>query len=494
MVNLLAFDLGATSGRAVIGHFSGERLTLEEVHRFSNSPVQLGNHLYWDFLNIYRQVEAGLLKAFQQNHFLAGLGIDSWGVDFGLIDQQGDLLGNPIHYRDHQTDGIMEKVFDQVSRKEIFQRTGIQFMQINTLFHLYAMKENHSPLLEKAGTLLMIPSLVRYFLTGEKIGEFTSATTTQLFHVHQRQWDKELIQRLGLPEEIFQPVVQPGSLVGSIQPNVRQRLGLTQASLPVIAVAEHDTGSAVVSIPTDQEHFAYLSCGTWSLLGTEVQQPVVNEEALTWNFTNEGGIDGTYRFLKNIMGLWLVEECRRIWEKEHRAVSYQEMLRLAESSRPFVSLIDPDDDQFLHPSHMPKAIQQFCRITDQPIPLATGEIIRCILESLACKYRFVLEKIEEITGNTFSELYMVGGGSRNQLLCQFTANALGRSVWVGPTEGTAAGNVVVQLMALGHLKNIREARQLIRESFPIQIYEPQEEEIWKEGYEKFCSLLKRNRR
>lgn len=494
MVNLLAYDLGATSGRAVIGHFSGERLTLEEIHRFSNLPVQLGNRLYWDFLNIYQQVETGLLKGLQHGVPIAGLGIDSWGVDFGLISRQGDLLGNPIHYRDHQTDGMMEKVFQQISREEIFQRTGIQFMQINTLYHLYAMRMNQSPLIEQAETLLMIPSLIRYFLTGEKVGEFTLATTTQLFHVYDQKWDDVLIERLELPKEIFQPVVQPGIQVGSIKSDVRQRLGLTQDTLPVIAVAEHDTASAVVSIPTEQEHFAYLSCGTWSLLGTEIRQPVINRETLTWNFTNEGGFDGTYRLLKNIMGLWLVEECRRMWEKEHRSISYQEMLRLAETSTPFVSLIDPDDELFLHPNHMPEAIQHFCRLTNQPIPRTQGEIIRCILESLACKYRFVLEKIEKITGNRFSELYMVGGGSRNRLLCQFTANAIGRSVRIGPTEGTAVGNVVVQLIALGHLKGIREARQLIRNSFPIQTYEPQDESIWNEGYEKFGLLLKRKRR
>lgn len=493
MVKLLAFDLGATSGRAVIGHFSGEKLTLEEIHRFPNTPVPLGNYLYWDFLNIYHQVETGVLKASQSNDSLAGLGIDSWGVDFGLISQQGDLLGNPIHYRDHQTDGMMDKVFAQVSREDIFQRTGIQFMQINTLFHLYAMKQNQSPLLEKAESLLMIPSLLRYFLTGEKVGEFSSATTTQLYHVHQKQWDLDLIRRLGLPDHIFPSVVQPGTLVGSIQPSVQKRLGLAQ-SLPVIAVTEHDTGSAVVSIPTEQKDFAYLSCGTWSLLGTEIKEPVVNQEALRWNFTNEGGFDGTYRFLKNIMGLWLIEECRRIWEKENRAISYEEMLRSAETSAPFVSLVDPDDDLFLHPDHMPEAIQRYCRLTDQRLPRTQGEITRCILESLACKYRYVLEKIEEVTGNTFSELYMVGGGSRNQLLCQFTANAIGRPVYVGPTEGTAAGNVVVQLVALRHLKDIREARQLIRKSFPIQIYEPQDEAIWQEGYEQFCLLLKRHRR
>lgn len=494
MVNLLAFDLGATSGRAVVGHFFGERLTLQEIHRFPNIPVQLGNHLYWDLLNIYRQVETGLLKAYQRGLSLASLGIDSWGVDFGLISQQGDLLSNPIHYRDHQTDEMMEKVFSQIPREAIFQRTGIQFMQINTLYHLYAMRVSQSPILEKAETFLMIPPLLRYFLTGEKVGEFTNATTTQLFHVHRKQWDEELIQRLGLPEQIFQPVVQPGTMVGSIQSSVQKRLGLPQESLPVIAVAEHDTASAVVSIPTDQEHFAYLSCGTWSLLGTEVKQPVVNNEALAWNFTNEGGIGGTYRFLKNIMGLWIVEECRRIWEKESQAISYPEMLRLAEASKPFVSLIDPDDDGFLHPSHMPEAIQHFCRSTEQPIPQSKGEMIRCILESLACKYRFVLEKMEDITGNTFSKLYMVGGGSQNSLLCQFTANAIGRPVYAGPTEGTAVGNIVVQLMALGYLKNIQEARQLIRQSFPIQIYEPQDGSVWQEGYEKFGLLLKRNRR
>lgn len=493
-MKLLAFDLGATSGRAVIGHYSGEKLTLEEIHRFANLPVRLGDHLYWDFPHIYQQVETGILKSMQHGATIAGLGIDSWGVDFGLLSSQGELLGNPLHYRDAQTDGMMEKVFAQIPRDEIFQRTGIQFMPINTLYHLYAMKLRQSSLLAQAETFLMIPALLRYYLTGEKVGEFTLATTTQLFHVKDQQWDMVLIDRLGLPKKIFQSVVQPGTLVGSILPDVRRRLGLSQTSLPVIAVAEHDTASAVVSIPAAEEHFAYLSSGTWSLLGTEVKQPVVNKETLAWNFTNEGGVGGTYRLLKNIMGLWLLEECKRIWAKEGQALSYQELLRLAETTTPFRTMIDPDDELFLHPTNMPEAIQHYCQLTNQPIPQTQGEIIRCILESLACKYRYVLEKMEAITGRTFAKLYLVGGGSRNRMLCQFTANAIGRPVCVGPTEGTAVGNLVVQLIALGHLKSLHEARQLIHQSFPLQTYEPQDEAIWQEGYDQFCQLLKRKRR
>lgn len=488
MVTVVAFDLGATSGRGVLGRFTGDRLTMEEIHRFSNRPVQLESHLYWDILYLYAELIQALLKSKLMSHDpIASIGIDSWAVDFGLIGKQGELLGNPIHYRDHQTNGMMEKVFQTVPREEIFFRTGIQFLQINTLYHLYAMRVRQSPLLEQADALLMIPDLLRYFLTGEKWSEFTNATTTQLYHVHQQEWDKELLQNLGLPTEIFQSVVQPGTEVGVLRSSLKQSLGMQD--FPVIAVAEHDTASAVVSIPTDQEPFAYLSCGTWSLLGTEVKQPVVHEQSLAWNFTNEGGYNQTYRLLKNIMGLWLVEECKRMWEQENQSLTYQALMQQAKEATPFQSLIDPDDDQFLNPDHMPEAIQRYCQQTNQKVPTSPGEIIRCILESLAFKYRFVLEKTESLIAHRFAKLHLVGGGSQNQLLCQFTANAIGRPVWAGPTEGTAIGNILVQLMRLGHLKNIQEARQLVRDSFSIQIYEPQEEAVWKEGYERFCTFI-----
>lgn len=492
MVTVVAFDLGATSGRAVLGRFTGDQLIMKEVHRFANRPVQLVNHLHWDILHLYDQVIQGLLKSKSISHSsIASLGIDSWAVDFGLLSKQGDLLGNPIHYRDHQTDGMMEKIFRHLSREEIFFRTGIQFMQINTLYHLYAMRMQQSPLLEQADALLMIPDLLRYFLTGEKVSEFTNATTTQLFHVHQRKWDHTLLHELGLPTHLFQSVVQPGTEVGELRSSLHQSLGLPR--LPVIAVAEHDTASAVVSIPTEQTPFAYLSCGTWSLLGTEVSQPVVNEQALAWNFTNEGGFDRTYRLLKNIMGLWLVEECKRVWEKENQSMTYQELMQQAQAANPFQSFIDPDDDCFLHPDHMPRTIQRYCQETNQNIPQTPGQVIRCILESLALKYRFVLEKTESLIHHRFGQLHLVGGGSKNQLLCQFTANAIRRPVWAGPTEGTAIGNLLVQLIRLGYLKNIQEARQVVRDSFPIQIYEPQEDQMWSERYERFCTFLDRRK-
>jgi rhamnulokinase len=492
LVTVVAFDLGATSGRAVLGRFTGDRLIMNEIHRFSNRPVQLGHHLYWDILQLYDQLIQGLLKSQSMSRSsIASLGIDSWAVDFGLLSKQGDLLGNPIHYRDHQTDGMMEKVFRLLPREEIYLRTGIQFMQINTLYHLYAMRVQQSPLLEQADALLMIPDLLRYFLTGEKVSEFTNATTTQLFHVHQKQWDRELLHKLDLPAHLFQSVVQPGTEVGGLRSSLQQSLGL--AKIPVIAVAEHDTASAVASIPTEQVPFAYLSCGTWSLLGTEVNQPVVNEQALAWNFTNEGGFGQTYRLLKNIMGLWLVEECKRVWEQEHQAMTYQELMQQAQEADAFQSFIDPDDDCFLHPDHMPNAIQRYCQETNQIVPRTPGQVIRCILESLALKYRFVFEKTESLIHHRFSQLHVVGGGSKNRLLCQFTANAIGRPVWAGPTEGTAIGNILVQLIRLGYLKNIQEARQVVRNSFPIQIYEPQEEKMWSESYERFCTFINRRK-
>jgi rhamnulokinase len=487
-VNLIAFDLGASSGRAVVGQFDGAKITMTEIHRFSNDPVQVGNRLHWDILRLLYEIKQGLLKSSHMGYRnLESMAIDSWAVDFGLIGKHGELLGNPYHYRDHQTDGIMEEVCGLIPPKEIFFRTGIQFMQINTIYHLFAMKKSQSPLLEQADTLLMIPDLLRYFLTGEKKSEFTNATTTQCFNSLAKRWDEELLQRLGLPAHIFSDVVQPGTMVGPLTSTVCKELGIP--SIPVIAVAEHDTASAVAAIPTDQKDFAYLSCGTWSLLGTEVPQPILSDQSLEWNFTNEGGVNQTFRLLKNIMGLWLVQECRRIWEKEGNCYSYEQMMEMAKQAKPFQSFIDPDDPAFLHPDHMPKEIQQYCRKTSQPVPQTEGEILRCIMESLALKYRLVLERTEKLVDKTFSGLHMVGGGIHNVMLCQFTANSIGRPVWAGPAEGTALGNLLVQYIALGEIKNIQEARQVVKQSFPIHTYAPQDTESWNQAYGKFCERL-----
>jgi rhamnulokinase len=486
-VSVLAFDLGASSGRAVVGRLAGGKLSVEEIHRFPNDPVQAGGRLYWDILRLYHEVKQGLLKTKSlKGEPIESVGIDSWAVDFGLIGRNGELLANPYHYRDHHTDGVMERVFQLVPQAEIFARTGLQFLQFNTIYQLYAMKEAGSPLLDQAESLLMIPDLLRYFLTGEKKSEYTNASTTQLFLAKERRWDTELMDRLGLPKQIFIDPVEPGTIVGRLSRSVCEELDLP--AYQVIAVAEHDTGSAVAAVPASDRDFAYLSCGTWSLLGTETDQPALGDDALALNFTNEGGVNRTYRLLKNIMGLWLIQECRRAWEKEGRSISYAELLSEAEQVRPFRSLIDPDDDQFLAPQHMPRQIREYCAATNQPAPETPGEFMRCIMESLALKYRYVLTSTEQLSGKRFSGLHMVGGGINNTMLCQFTANAIQRPVWAGPTEGSAIGNVVVQLMALGKIGSLQEARAIIRESFPIVTYEPQDPAPWSEAYDRFVKL------
>lgn len=487
-MSLLAFDLGASSGRAVLGRFDGEKLTTEIVHRFSNDPVQVGDHLHWDILRIFYEIKQGILQSqLRAKGSLQSMAIDSWAVDFGLLDKDGQLLGNPYHYRDHQTDGMMEEVFSQIPKAEIFSRTGIQFMPINTLYHLYAMQKRESSLLANAHDFLMIPDLLRYFLTGEKKSEFTNATTTQFFHTKTKQWDRSLLQSLQLPDHLFGEVVQPGTVVGQLRPEVRKEVNVID--MPVIAVGEHDTASAVVAVPAEQKDFAYLSCGTWSLLGTEVGQPVISEQALKWNFTNEGGVEGTYRLLKNIMGLWLVQSCQRSWRKSGLEFTYDEMMEQVDQVAPFSMLIDPDDSMFLNPTDMPTKIQAYCKQTGQHVPQSVGEILRCIMESLALKYRFILERTEQLSGKTFPALHMVGGGINNTRLCQFTANAIGRPVYAGPAEGTSIGNLLVQMIAVGQLKNIQEARQLVKHSFAVRTYEPTNERQWNDAYGRFSRLI-----
>lgn len=486
-MNALAFDLGAGSGRLIAGQWDGKALHVKELHRFVNEPVQVGNRLHWDILRLYHEIKQGILKShLKLGTDIQSMGIDSWAVDFGLIGSNGELLGNPYHYRDHHTDGIMEEVFQKLSRKQIFRHTGIQFLPFNTMYQLAAMKKSVSSQLDHAEQLLMIPDLLRYFLTGERFGEFTNATTTQLFHPIERQYDTMLLEKIGIASSLFPPVVEPGTHIGRLRPEVTSELGCK--AVPVIAVAEHDTGSAVAAIPATEQNFAYLISGTWSLMGTEIDQPVLTDEALAMNVTNEGGISNTYRLLKNIMGLWILEECRRTWLKEGLSLSYDEMLGSVKQATPFRSLIDPDDPMFLNPEHMPRQIQQYCRSTNQPVPEGVGPILRCVLESLALRYREVYEGIERLVGKPFSGLHIAGGGIKNRLLCQFTADAIGRPVWAGPSESSGIGNLLVQYMTLGELKDIWEARQVVRQSFPLEYYEPKDTEAWNEAYGKFLQL------
>lgn len=483
--NLLAIDLGAESGRAVVGSFEGKQLSLRQVHRFRNGPVRVAGHLHWDVLRLLEEIQNGLAAAAKQFGRITSLGIDTWGVDFGLLDRTGELIGNPYHYRDHRTDGMMEQVFERVPRAEIFQATGIQFMQLNTLYQLYAMAG--SPALDAAKTLLMMPDLLNYWLTGEKLSEFTIATTTQFYDPRQGAWANEILERLGLPSEIMPRVIQPATEIAALLPAVADTLGLR--GVKVIAPACHDTGSAVAAIPARTDDYAYISSGTWSLMGVVTPRPIITDMTRDFNFTNEGGVGSTIRLLKNITGLWLVQECRRAWARSGDELDYDAISALAASAPPFQAYVDPDHSSFLSPDDMPQAIQEFCAATGQAGPSDRGTLVRVTLESLALKYRATLEKLEKIVGRHLDAIHIVGGGSRNQLLCQFTADACARPVYAGPVEATALGNLLAQTLASGYCASWTQAREIVRTAFPLTPYEPRDSAAWDEAYARFKRVL-----
>lgn len=484
---ILAFDLGAESGRGLLGRFDGRRLSLDVLHRFANGPVQTLDTLHWDVLRLYGEMLTAMRKAAAEHGDIAAVGVDTWGVDFALLGRDGQMLGNPRHYRDPHTENIMDEAFRRVPRLDVFRQTGIQFMRFNTLFQLLALQRDRSPLLEAAETMLFIPDLFHYWFTGIKVNEYTDASTSQMLHPGKRTWASGLLRAFGLPERILGSLVQPGTVLGPLRPSVAQATGL--AGVPVIAPATHDTAAAVAAVPAQGDSWAYISSGTWSLMGVEIPAPLVNDKALAFNFTNEGGVDGTIRLLKNIMGLWLVQECRRTWERGGRSYSYEELMRLAEAAPPFVSIVDPDDGSFILPSSMPAAIGDFCTRTDQPAPTEPGAVVRCALESLALRYRWVLERLEDLTSRRIATIHVVGGGSQNTLLCQLTADACNRPVVAGPIEATAIGNVLVQALGLGLVGSLTEARAVVRESFDVKAYAPQNPQTWDGPYEKFLTLL-----
>lgn len=487
-LKMLAVDLGASSGRAMLGTFDGSKIALEEVHRFSNDPVRIRSSLYWDVLRLLHEIQLGIARCIHTGHSgIASLGIDTWGVDFGLLDANGDLLGNPYHYRDTRTEGMMDEAFRRVSRREIYEQTGIQMIWFNTLYQLLAMKTGRSPQLDKARTLLLMPDLLNYFLTGEKFSEFSIATTTQLYNPVKGDWAFDLIRRMEIPEDLFTPVVDPGTIIGKLSGDTAEELG--SGTVPVVSVAAHDTGSAVAAVPAESENFAYISCGTWSLMGVEAPRPVINSQALEMNFTNEGGVGRTIRLLKNIMGLWLLQESRRQWEREGEALTFEQLGQMAASARPFVSWVNPDHPVFNTPGDMPGRIRDFCRDTGQPVPRDKGEVVQCILQSLALKYRYTLECLEKLLGRELPVIHMVGGGIQDRMLCQYTANATGRVVAAGPVEATSIGNIIVQAMALGEIADLKEARRIVRRSFPVEIYHPREASRWDDAYGQFGSLV-----
>ncbi len=463
---ILGIDLGAESGRVAAGLWDGKHLRLEEVHRFPNGGIEMRGSLRWDVLRLWQEIQNGLALAEKRyGKSIASIGVDTWGVDFVLLSHSGELLGLPCTYRDSRTHGVMERAFAKVPREEIFAQTGIQFMGINTLYQLLAIAEQSPELFDAAETFLTIPDFFNWCLTGERACEFTNATTTQCVHPVTRDWSHGMLARFGLPTRVFPQIVAPGTKLGAYH------------GIPVIAPATHDTGSAVVAVPM-RERCAYLSSGTWSLLGVELPSPILTDAALAANLTNEGGVDGTVRLLKNIMGLWLVQQCRRAFTREY---DYAELVRLAAEAPALRSLVDPDDARFLNPPSMPEAIRDFCRETNQPVPDTDAAVIRCALESLALKYAQVLDSIDTITGTRAEAIHIVGGGSRNDLLNQFTADACARPVIAGPVEATVLGNLLMQLRARGEIATLADAREVIRASETLREFTPTASTAWSEA-------------
>lgn len=488
MLKLLAFDYGASSGRGMLGKFNGNKLSISEIHRFSNNPITINGSLYWDIMNLFKEMKVGISKCINNcKSDIAGIGVDTWGVDFGLLDSNGELLRNPYHYRDPRTNGMIDIASKYVSKQEIYDITGISFQKFNTLYQLLSMKETNHPVYKRSETLLFIPDLLNYFLTGIKSSEYTITSTSQMLDSKTNNWAVDMLKEMDLSFNILADIINPGTIVGKIKKEITEELNIN--NIPVIAVCEHDTASAVVAVPSSNMECAYISSGTWSLLGIEASMAIINKDSYKLNYTNEGGINKTIRFLKNIIGLWILQECKREWDSSGEILEYNELILLAEKAKPFNSLIDPDKDAFYSPGQMVKKIVNFCKMTGQKIPETKGEITRCVLESLALKYRMAVEELEDIIGYSISEIHIVGGGSQNKMLNQFTANSTGKKVISGPVEATAIGNLMVQLLALNEVKDLEQIRTIIKNSFLIQEYEPSDLELWDEAYDRFKKLV-----
>ena len=476
----MAFDFGAESGRAVLGRLHRGIITIDEICRFPNEPVAYGGSLHWDVARLWHEVRKELAQL--DDVELASVGVDAWGVDYALLGDRGELLQNPYHYRDNRTVGVMEEVFQKVPREEIYKETGIQFMPINTLYQLCAAAKQTPRILGAAKTLLTIPDLFHYWLAGAAVCEFTNATTTQMVNPVKRAWATDLLARLGLPADLLAPLVEPGSVIGPLLPEVS---GKSSAARPrVIAPASHDTGSAVAAISA-RDGTAFLSSGTWSLVGIELDAPAITPEALRMNFTNEGGVARTTRLLKNVMGLWMLQSCTHFWNARGNSYEYSDLMEMAAAEPAFTHLVDPDDESFLRAADMPAAIDEFCKKTHQPAPGSPGAYVRAILESLALKYRLVLRNLEQVSGQRIHQIRIIGGGCKNKLLNQFTADASGRIVLAGPAEATAIGNIVVQILATGGAASLHEVRVIVDRSFRAETFEPRETEKWDRQFERF---------
>lgn len=489
MKQVLAFDFGASSGRAMLGQLTTEngvkRITLEELHRFENSPVKMGDTLYWDFPRLLHEVRQGLLKTRELS--ISSIGIDTWGVDFGLIGKDGELLQNPVHYRDTRTEGYIVSVDQKIGIKKLYYRTGCQTMALNTVFQLCYLRDNKPWLLENTERVLLMPDLFNYYLTNQMAAEKTIASTTQMYSTATGDWDYKLLVELGINAALLPQTIEPGQIVGNLTPSLCSELGIP--SCPVVAVPSHDTASAVMAAPAVDTDFLFVSCGTWSLFGTELPAPIMDDNAYRLNIANEAGYGGKCTFLKNIIGLWLVQETRRQFIREGKSYSYADMEALAKQSKPFGSFIDPNAPEFVPPGDIPSRIRSFCTSTNQQPPRTDGEIIRCIYESIAMEYRHAMEQIQMATGKTYTTLHMLGGGTKDGFLCDMTASSTGCSVKAGPVEATAIGNIATQLIALGEIADLKEAREIVAASFPLKEYEPTDISLWEENYKRYKELL-----
>lgn len=482
----LAFDLGASSGRAILGILENKKLELKEIHRFRNRMTRIHGSYYWNIYSLFDELKTGLKKCISDYKIQPdSIGIDTWGVDYSLVSRSGQLIGLPFAYRDHRTDNAMDGFFRIFSKKETYLKTGIQFMQFNTLFQLFASAQEKHSRLNIAESLLFTPDTLNYLFTGVKKNEYTIASTSQLLKPGKAEWEKELFEAAGISPDLVEEIVQPGTEVGKILPEIQEDTG--SGPIPCIAVASHDTASAIASVPAEGENWAYLSSGTWSLLGIESPVPLVSEQTLEMNFTNEGGVEGTTRFLKNIMGMWLIQECKRIWDEE-KEMEWQEIVDLCSDADHFKCFINPDDQVFLNPGNMPRAIQDYCRKTGQYVPETKGEIARCIYDSLVLKYRYTIGQIESVTGKKIEKLNIIGGGANNKMMNQLTADAIGIPVYAGPTEATAIGNIMMQAKASGEVRSLAEIRDVIRNSFEVGVYMPSPKLDWDAAYKKFEKL------
>ena len=484
---VLAFDFGASSGRAIVGVFDGKKIELREVHRFSNDPVKINGTFYWDVQRLFFEIKQGILKAKEDGGF-DSIGIDTWGVDFGLLRKDGTLVENPVHYRDARNDGMVEFAKKYMSQEEMYDITGIQFMDFNTIFQLLSLKENRPYILEEADKLLFMPDLLSYMLSGVKSTEYSIATTSQMVDLKTRNWSDKILDTFGIKKDLLTDIVPTGAVIGQLSDDICEELGVPKAD--IISVASHDTQSAITAAPCEYEDFAFISCGTWSLFGTEVKEPIINDASKKLNVTNEGGYDYTIAFLKNICGLWLIQESRRQWIREGKEYSYAELEKMALECKPFKCFIDPDAPEFAPMGNIPERVRKYCEKTGQYVPQTVGEIMRCIYESLALKYRLTFDGIKDCTEKDYDRIHVMGGGTKDKLLLQMTAQSCNVNVYGGPIEATALGNIAVQLMSSGAISDIKEARKIIAQGENLKLYAPADRDEWEKAYEVFKEIIK----